>query len=297
MARELLDEERVAARLGVDRGDGAGRRVAADQLRDLALVHAVQAHARQLAPALELGEQLRQRVPRLQLGVAERADDQDRPELLLLGDVAGEQQRGPVGPVEVVDDHQHRPVRREPAHDGHDGAEQLAALRLRVAGGRQPGEPGQALVDLGQQPGQLGRAAHELGELVLRHAGQARPQHVDPGPEREQLLLVAAAVEHLEGGHPVRQLRDDPGLADPALAADEHDPGLARGGALGALAQAAQRRVAADPVGGQRLGEPVRQAGRPRACGPGPSSWACSARVASPGAVPSSSRNSTRRDS
>ena len=58
-----------------------------------------------------------------------------------------------------------------------------------------------------------------------------------------------------------------PGLADPALAADEHDPGLARGGALGALAQAAQRRVAADPVGGQRLGEPVRQAGAGRGAG------------------------------
>ena len=59
------------------------------------------------------------------------------PSCWLARDVAGEQQRGPVGPVEVVDDHQHRPVRREPAHDGHDGAEQLAALRLGVAGGRQ----------------------------------------------------------------------------------------------------------------------------------------------------------------
>ena len=78
MARELLDEERVAAGLRVDRGDGAGRRVAADQLGDLPLVHAVEAQPRQLAPALQLGEQLRQRVARLQLGVAERAHHQDR---------------------------------------------------------------------------------------------------------------------------------------------------------------------------------------------------------------------------
>ena len=182
---------------------------------------------------------------------------QDRPEPWLAREVPGQQQRGPVGPVQVVDDQQHGPFRGEPAHDRHDSAEHLAASRLGLPHRWQASEVRQALLDLGQQPGQLGGASDQLGQLGLRQAREVRPQHVDPRAERVQLLLVAAAVKHLEARHPLRQLGDGARLADAALAADEHEPGLAGHGALGERSQPAQAGVAADPRRGERLGEPV----------------------------------------
>ena len=304
MARELLDEEGVAARLRVDRGDGAGRRrrapISCATSRSSMPSRRTRGSSR---PRSSSASSSGSGWPGCSSESRNVPTIRTAPSRGSRGDVAGEQQRRPVGPVQVVDDHQHRAVRGEPAHDRHDGAEHLAAPRLRLAHRRQAGEVRQALVDLRQQPGQLGGAPDELGELGLRHAGEVRAQHVDPGAEREQLLLVAAAVEHLEPRHPVRQLRDDARLADAALAADQHEPGLAGGGPLGPLAEPAQGRVATDPRRGERLREPVGEAVRPvraRRGGAGRvavSSRSCRARTASPGTVPSSSRSSTRRRS
>ena len=279
VADEMLDEERVAARLVVDRPHGRARRVLAvpglDEPAHLLLVHAVEPQPRHLARALELGEQLGQRMPGVQLVGPERADQEDRPEARLAREMAGQEERRAVGPVEVVDDQQHGTARGQPAHHDHHGAEELPALRLRIPGGGQLGEVGEAHADLGQQPRELGRPRHQRRQLGVRQRREPRAQHVDPRAEGVQLLLVAAAVEHREVRQPAGQLRDDARLADARLARDEHEPALARRGVLRPLPEPAQRRLAADPLGREGLREPVgdpvrpglRRAGRRRCAG------------------------------
>ena len=258
---EMLDEERIAARLVVDGADGRPRRVLAvpglDEPAHLPLVHAVETHPRHLAPSLELGEQRVQRMAGVQLVVPERADQQDRPEARLAREVPGQEERRAIGPVEIVDDQQHGPARGEPAHHDHHGAEELPALRRRVPGGGQLGELGQAGADLGQQPCQLWRPRHQLRQVRVRQCGEARAQHVDPRAEGVELLLVATAVEHGEVRQPAGQLRDDTGLADARFAGDQHEPTLTRRGVFRQFVQPPQGRLSSDPLGKEGLREPV----------------------------------------
>jgi hypothetical protein len=69
VADELLDEERVAARLRADDADGGGLDVTAvrglDQLGHFALVHAVEPDPGDRTVALDVGDEVRQRMPRL----------------------------------------------------------------------------------------------------------------------------------------------------------------------------------------------------------------------------------------
>ena len=69
--------------------------------------------------------------------------------------MAQQQQRRAVGPVQVVEHEQQRAAGRDLAEQPGDGLEQAVAVGLRIAGLGRP-ELGQPAAELGDQPRQLG---------------------------------------------------------------------------------------------------------------------------------------------
>ena len=261
VADELLDEERVAVRLLAQLAGGVRRR--AGELGHLGGVEAAQRDPRERPVALEVGEDLGQRVVLVELGVAVGAEQQRGAEARRAHEVAAEQQRGAVGPVQVVDDRQHRAAAGQALDERDDRGVEVAQLALGVARtGR--GEPRHAPAQLRQQAGELRPfGAQQGGQLRVGDAGQRAAQHLDPGPEREQLVLVAAPVEDGEVPRRVRHLGDQPRLADPALAGDEDDGRFARAGAPELRLQPGERLAPADERCLQRRRQAIRQR-RPR---------------------------------
>jgi hypothetical protein len=261
-----LDEQRVAAGVAPDAGDEGPlgvrvERVAGDRLDQrpgavgrqagqLDLVDGGRAPpgpppGRQVAPrSLTLAVVLtpagtlaragaRARAGRV--AVERRAQREEEQQPLVahpLDDVGEQAQRRGVGPLDVVDDEQHRLVRR-----------QLAEPRPhRVPHGRPLGERGDAggVAERRQAPGRLG--PHQAGQQRGQVAGP-RPQPVPLPPllgdelvERLGDRLVgpvpvgrAPPVEHdrpvLVSAH--RRLPDQARLADPGLAGDEDGAGPA----------------------------------------------------------------------
>ena len=199
VAGELLDEERVAVRLGADRG-GLGRAV--EQLGDLVLREPLEVQARQRALALEVGERLQQRMARPELVVAVGADEQHGAELRRARQRAQEKEGAAIGPVQVVDDEQQRSGPGEPPGGRDDAGEEAAAVGLGIALDRVR-QVGHAVAQLRQQAREVGPVgAEDGGQVGVRDALDVTAEQLDPGPEREQLLLVAAAVEDGEAGRP-----------------------------------------------------------------------------------------------
>ncbi len=133
---------------------------------------------------------------------------------------------GAVGPVGVFDDQHHGTVFREPLQQPEHLLEQpgpgLGPLLARLA-------------ELGQQPGQPARVAagHQRGDAVAAELAHEPAQHGGERRERQALRaqLQAAADEHPGVLGPVAgELPDQPRLADPRLAADEHGGRRARAG-------------------------------------------------------------------
>jgi hypothetical protein len=309
VAGELAQEERVAARLRVQAAHRSGVGIG-EQLAHLALGQPPQREAGDGLLALEIGEDLEQRMAVAELVVAVGAEHGDGARAAppaRAGDRAGARSGRP---VQVVDDHEQRAAGREPAHEGDHRLEQAPPLRRGVERGRlgQLGQPGP---QLGQQPREVGALrAEQLGQLLGRQAVEVPAEQLDPRPEREQLLLVAAAVEDGEVGRGAGRLGHRPRLADPALARDQHSPvSPAR-----ALASSRSRRSSASrrPASGvpsawaRRSGSARRGSGVIEVSGagaaatasePSPSSCSCWATRAGPGVEPSSSRSRPRSSS
>ena len=157
MAQELLGEERVAVRLLADRAGRLGRdavALGAGELGHLAVVEPAQRDAGQRLVALEVGEHLDQRVVLAQLGVAVGAEQQRRPDAQRAQEVAAEQQRRAVGPVQVVDDRQQRAAAGQAPHERDDRGVEMAQLGVGIARtGR--GQPRDPAAELGQQAGEV----------------------------------------------------------------------------------------------------------------------------------------------
>jgi len=89
-----------------------------------------------------------------------------------------------------------------------------------------------------------------LGQLRLVQVAHEPPQGLDQGRERQPLAaqLDTAADQHGRPGLAGRghQLADQPGLADPGLAADHHRRGGAGGGPVGGGGQPGQLLGPAD---------------------------------------------------
>ncbi|CAM5335836.1 hypothetical protein SRIMM317S_04707 [Streptomyces rimosus subsp. rimosus] len=128
--------------------------------------------------------------------------------------------------MQVLDDHDERPVGGEALQEPGGQLEEAGAALLVVAavtGG---------LAELGQDAGQFALLAGDGGGQFARQLGVEQAQDRGEGGERQALGadLDAAADggQDAVGPRGGRELLDEPGLADPRLTADEQRPGLAR---------------------------------------------------------------------
>ena len=132
---DLLDEERVALGLAVQRGHEVGRRLAAeggDELGDLAAREPVERDVGEHRVAPQRGDQLRERVAVVDLGVAVGAEEHRAPRLRRPDQMAQHLQRRAVGPLQVVEHEQQRRAGGDLGQQRGEGVEQPLALDARV---------------------------------------------------------------------------------------------------------------------------------------------------------------------
>ena len=229
---QLANEERVAVGSLTERADSGGVRTPArqclDDRGDGRPVEPGQGHTDDRPVAPDVGERRRERVARAQLGVP-GAPEQKQWEALGPGrQAAHQEQRGPIGPVQVVQDQHERPPRRGPLEQLGEGVEHPGAVSLRVGGG-------------------LARAARrELPEAVREHVGdRERRQRLREWLIRRRRIILAAAVQYERAAllNRVRELRQQPGLAYARLTGDQRDAALAAARACERLVQASARRL------------------------------------------------------
>ena len=169
MAQELLEEERVAGGLSVQRSDEWGRDLvtgeAREQLAALDLGEPTQGNAGHERLAAQVGEQIGQRMVAAEPDVSV-ADHDEQPGVCgRAHEVPQQEHRRLVGPVQVVE-HEHRgPGGGDPGDQRGDGLEEAVPLGLGIGGrGRR----------------RFGHAAEELRE----RAGQVLLQAVQPLVQR-----------------------------------------------------------------------------------------------------------------
>ena len=250
VADQLLDEERVAAGLVADDRGQAFVEAAGDQVPHLVRVEGFDLDPRRRQPALKLAEGLRQVALRRQLGVTVDAEREDAPQRVVAGH-RGEQAQGrAVGPVQVVEDDQHRPSRRETADHPHHRTEQGLPFRLEV-GSRSGRGQVHATGQLRQEPRE-GRAVttDDVGRVDVTELTHRRLQQAAPDPEGPDLIGVRPAVEDRDVIPAGRQLGREPRLADPAFAGQQRDPQLAGRGQVQLGLELAEDLVATDQATG-----------------------------------------------
>ena len=199
-APQLADQERVAVRQVGDRARQLGlvaARHAAHELGHLVPGQAAEAQPHDLFGAAQVGEQLRQRVGQVGLGVAERGHQQQARAPAGARQVPQQAERGGVGPVRVLEHEQHGAVEAGPLEQRGDCRVQAVALGVRVGGRRS-----------------------------LRAARPQITQRLDEGLVWRTHDRVARAVEDERPapGRLGRELAHEPALAGPRLAAQQRDP-------------------------------------------------------------------------
>ena len=317
VADDLLDEERVALRLAVQRADelgrGRGHAERGDQLADLVLP-SPPSSSRFSAPS-------RRRSPTSscsgcsggELGLAVGAEEQDVAGLRGAHEVAHELQRRAVGPVHVLEHDHGRRGARDLADQRRHRVEEAQAPRV----GRRAADGRAAVVrrrrpELRQQDAQLVRR----GRRGARAAGRAAPRptiraasrppagRARASPRRSARRAPARPSRRARGGRTRRRCgscrcprrrpagraagrRPPPRASSPAGTPARRRGRRARGGRARRPAAPASVTDSADGCGGRAGGS----GGLPV------SSRSCTASAAAPGEVPSSSRSSTRRRS
>nr|WP_322747077.1 MULTISPECIES: hypothetical protein [unclassified Frankia] len=180
--------------------------------------------------------------------VAVGGDDEHRGVRKFPGQIGQQQHRGLVGAVQVVDDDDEAAAfTGQPDHGAHRVEQTESGRRVGLAGGAID----QAL-DVGPPRSESLRVQtrHRRGSAV--RVGDQSPQHLDPGPGRRRAtVLPAAAGDRADpGGRGVReQFVQEPGLADPGLAAEQHEPAAARACSVQPVDEQAQLSVPADQWG------------------------------------------------
>jgi hypothetical protein len=260
VAPQLADEERVA---GGEVAQHAGQRAAAracpeadDELLDGRDAEPAQRDALDPCLAVELGHRAGQ--PGLQLVLAIGGHDEQRRVARPLCEVLEQTQRRAVGPVQVVEDEQHRARAPDRDEQVEHRVVQTVPLRGRVA------------VDRGgkirQVARKVGEQAHELAGPRAGCVAQLGPvdvldevrQRLDEGLVGRGQVRVAGAVEHrrLALAGAARQLPGQARLAAPRLAADERNAAAVGAGVAPQLAQ--RRQLDAAPHKWQRRRQPQR---------------------------------------
>ena len=264
VADDLLHEERVALGLLVEgMGERARRRLAGAEPYQLSGVEFAQAADVELGRepvALQLGQRVAERVAAA-LGGAVRAQDQQPGRAGGSRQMAQEQKRRPVGPLEVVQHQQHGRRARQLGEQPEDRLEQPVALGLGLVQGRRR--------EVGGAPAQLGDQPRQLRAVLARHRPQVAERRVQrPVPERLEDRLVGhnglarrAPREHDRAGlvHPARELGGQRALPDAGVAGQQYEPArpLLGAGQLPYLLELGELRLAPD----QRAVRPVAEVG------------------------------------
>ncbi len=178
---QLADEEGVA--LGqpanrlcelLDGGVALAAGGAGDEVGDLGAGERVEPHPHDVVGAAQVGERLRQLARRVDLRVAEGAQQQHPPAPARARQVPQQQQRAGVGPVAVLQHQQHGGCRRPaPASSGGDRGVEPVAFGVRIGDGRRR-QSGHASGEVGQQPRQLAGGRAQLGAQGRRRAARAQ---------------------------------------------------------------------------------------------------------------------------
>jgi hypothetical protein len=214
-AGQLAQVERIAAALPVQRPAQARVEPARQQRVGVALPQRSE-HQLQDGPLAGRRRQRRDEAPRRPLRPVSEHHRHRRPRAA--ADQVGHQlEGGLVGPVQVVEGEQQRPLRRQQLEQAADGVVQQVALRRE----RDVGRLGRSR-EGGQHGPQLGHARRaELLEGGLRGAGGQCVEGVDRQGEGNVLLELGGAPgrdEHVELGRPPARLAQQRRLADPRLA-------------------------------------------------------------------------------
>jgi hypothetical protein len=173
--------------------------------------------------------------------------------------VAQQQQRRPVGPLQVVQHQQDRPAGGDGAEPLPHGLEQPLALGVGIVGQRWA-HAADAGRDVGQEAGQLARVLGDLGpQPGPRAGGGVGAERLPQGLVGGEALLVPAAVEDraAPGVHPQRQLGRHRRLADARIPGHDHDPALAVQCGPPRRLQPGDRLVPADDQAGRRPAGPA----------------------------------------
>jgi hypothetical protein len=246
--QHLGDQERVARGLGHQPagGGGVGPGVArgaqaSHQLQHLGLGQAPQRQPPHPAVAVERQHDVTQGVAGLQVVVAGDGHHQHGRVARMAHQVAHEQQGVVVGPLEVVEDQQHRAFLGRRRHQvGHRPEQPGTAVGARrPAGG----------VQRWQHRRQLGpRLVAQRGQLAGRGGGHVAVQCLHQRLIGDDRLLVAPPEQQEPAplAHPAGDLGREPRLADPGLAGHHHDVAGAAHCLVPRLRQRGQLGLAAD---------------------------------------------------
>ena len=237
---ELVDEERVAGARLVDRRDelrrdrlglaGAAQPAGArgGELADLVAAEALQRQPGGRArEAAERGGELGARV---RLGVAVGGDRQQRDVGQRARDELERQQRGGIGPVQVVE---HDDERLALGGGGQQRGERVEEPEARLVGVQLGGAGGLAerRGELGQQAGDPGRAGAERGGQRARSPPRGeRAADLHPRPVGGRAAAVPAAAprpRRAARGGVLDELARERGLADARLAGQQHEAAAA----------------------------------------------------------------------
>ena len=273
VADHLAEEEGVPARLAVQL---AGERRAAlvqvvprrglEQALRLALAQAREHEAFDARLAAQVAEQLGQRSRPRPGRVPIGGDHEQRRRGHRDLQVLEERQGRPRGPVDVVEDQEHRRLGGGLVQELHGGPEQQVALGLGV------GRPGRGHVvearpQPGDEPGQLAAmGTHVLVQQLVRSDLDQMPERLAPGLIRHARVGVAAPVEHgrASAARLMRQLAGQARLADAGLTADQDQAPLAVARLRPRRAQPLALGDPAHEPGGRDVAEPRREGRGPR---------------------------------
>ena len=256
---QLLDEQRMPLRTREHAVHQPGVRRLTEQIGQL-LEQLLARQRRQLDPpradvALELGQHRAQRVPAVQLVGAVGGDDQHPLATQAPAHERHKRSGRPVGPVQILDLQQHRPLLAEPIEQPQKRFEQ-PRLSGRIIGRRRRGD------GLGQprnQRRELG--ANRVGK-ILEHGVAGARERAQRGHQR-RVRELALAQPHAVAAERARarsagargELGQQPRLANTRVAGDERQPRTTggcvgeRGLELGQLHRASHEDRAGDASG------------------------------------------------
>ena len=211
-----------ACRAAVSRGDGASPSTCAHQAPGVRGAEGLDDQLRQRAVAAQVVAQAPQRMGAREIVRAVGGDDQERQLVQARRERREQLERGLVGGVDVVEQHDGRALGDHRAQAAADRLEQRRAV-LR----------GPRLAQLGEEQRQV-RPQRAAGREPVRRAPQVAPHGGDDRAERR----AAAGRDAADQEAVAERLLDEAGLADAGLAGDQ------------------QERAAAGPRGGERGPQP-----------------------------------------